>query len=268
MENGDIHGMFCYATMLEHGRGIAKDEVKAAQLYKRAADAGHDRAQSEYGMLCEFGRSGVPKSQQEAVRYYRMASDQGSPHGMICFADMLGNGIGVPKDTNAAHHLYRLAAERAHPKALGCLGSTSAILSGFSSSPALRRRGTAGAPDLSEAYRYYAMAAARGIASATLRMARMMMLGHGTAQSVIGALDMYNTMIERAQNTDAMTQLGVHFLQGEGVQRDADRGIDLLRRAALLGNTRAQQHLNAFGSSPMASIRRFFDRLLTTLRRD
>jgi TPR repeat protein len=257
MTKGDIHGMFCYADMLEHGRGVPKDEVKAAQLYKQAADSGHDRAQCEYGMICELGRFGVPRNPSEAVHYYLMASDQGSPHGMMCLAGMLEHGRGVPADQDAALRLYRLAAERGDAKALGCVGykmvagiditrdveGGRALIqrqidlgdaAGFLHFARIAEEGLAAPPDLAEAYRYYAMAAGRGIASGILTMARMMMLGQGTTQSVVGALDMYNSMIEQTQNTDAMVQLAVHHIQGAGVGQDVDRGTALLRWAALL----------------------------------
>jgi TPR repeat protein len=95
MNRGEIHGMFCYAAMLEVGKGVQRDTARAVQLYKDAADRGHDKAQSKYGLICELGQYGTTANLEEAVGYYRRASDQGSPHGMVCFADMLERGKGV-----------------------------------------------------------------------------------------------------------------------------------------------------------------------------
>ena len=42
-------------NLSEHGRGVAQDDVKAAQWYKKAADQGHASAQMNLGYLFEFG---------------------------------------------------------------------------------------------------------------------------------------------------------------------------------------------------------------------
>jgi TPR repeat protein len=214
-------------------------------------------------MICEFGRYGVPKSQEEAVKYYRMASDQGSPHGMMCFADMLEHGKGVPVDHTEAIRLYRLAAAKNHSKALGCIGfkmiTGDGVPKDIEKGKELIRRqvelgdpvgllhlgriaeeGVGGPVDLDAAYRYYAMAAGSGLSPGLLRMSRMMMLGQGTRQCPLGALDMYTMLIERDGNTDAMASLGLHYLQGEGVAKDPKRGSELIRRAASHGNRKAQ----------------------------
>jgi TPR repeat protein len=122
MDAGDAWGMFCYADMLEFGKGVPKDPPRAAQLYKLAADSGHDRAQSKYGIVLEFGKCGVQKNLEEAVRYYKMASDQGSAEGMFNYADMLEYGKGVQKDTGEALRLYRLGATKQHSKSIAYLG--------------------------------------------------------------------------------------------------------------------------------------------------
>jgi TPR repeat protein len=213
-------------------------------------------------MICEFGKYGVPKNQADAVKYYRMASDQGSPHGMMFFADMLEHGKGVRKDVGEAIRLYRLAIAKGHSKAFGCLGYRYVSGNGVPKDVAKGREliqqqinlgdpvgllhfariaenGLSGVVDLAEAFRYYAMAAAQGVVLGVLKMARMIMLGQGTQQNPVEAFNMYKTLIERDGNTDAMVGLGVHFIQGEGVKKDVARGTDLIRKAANLGNKKA-----------------------------
>jgi serine/threonine protein kinase/TPR repeat protein len=262
MNKGETHGMLCYAEMLEQGKGVDRDPTAAAQLYKQAADAGDDVAQTKYGMICEHGLYGVSANNTEAARYYRMASDQGSAHGMVCFAEMLEAGKGVPAETQEAIRLYRLAAQKNNPKALGALGmkmvhgtsvpkdvaSGKELISkqialgdptGLFYLARIAEEGLDGSVNLPEAFRNYAMAAGQGVKPALLKMLQMMMLGIGTPPSVTGALDMYRSLIDKDCNTDAMVQLGLHYLLGEGVSKDPPRGRDLILRAAALGNSRA-----------------------------
>jgi TPR repeat protein len=114
-------GIFCYADMLEFGKGVKKDEPQAARLYKKAAYLRHDVSQTRYGLILEKGKFGVKTDLKEAVRSYKTASDQGSPEGMFNFADMLEFGKGVPKNPNAAIQLYKLAAQKGHSKSVAYL---------------------------------------------------------------------------------------------------------------------------------------------------
>jgi serine/threonine protein kinase/TPR repeat protein len=282
MEHGDALGTFRYAEMLEHGKGVPKNTREAVQRYKQAADAGQDQAQSRYGSICELGEYGVSENHEEALRYYRMASDQGSPAAMAHFADMLENGRGVPEDLNEAIRLYRLAAEKGDPKAMGWVGfrmvegvhierdverGKQMILKqvesgdpvGLAYLGRIYEEGLAGGVDLEEAYRNYAMAAAKGFIPAILNMARMMMLGLGTPQSVPGALDMYMTLIERDSNPLAMLELGLHYLEGQEVPKDVPQAHELIRKAAELGNEKAQNLVRALGIAPSSPFVRFVE---------
>jgi TPR repeat protein len=77
------NGAFRYAEMLESGSGVARSPAEAVLFYKSAADAGHDGAQSKYGLILETGALGVAANLEEAVKSYKMSSDQGSPSGML-----------------------------------------------------------------------------------------------------------------------------------------------------------------------------------------
>ena len=90
---------YCYGK----GVGVPKDEAKAVQLYRLAADQGHASAQYSLGwfMLASmiFYRSftalywnlgilyrdglGVPKDEFEAVRWFRLAADQGDASAQV-----------------------------------------------------------------------------------------------------------------------------------------------------------------------------------------
>jgi hypothetical protein len=68
------------------------------------------------GYLYEGGR-GVTQNYDEAVRWYRLAADQGDADAQQALADLYRFGWGVAKDYVEAHKWYSLAATRGKSEA-------------------------------------------------------------------------------------------------------------------------------------------------------
>ena len=60
---------------------------------------------------------GVPRNQTEAIRYYKMAADQGDPGAQTGYAMHLLRGDGIPRDINEARRYLKLAVGQGHPGA-------------------------------------------------------------------------------------------------------------------------------------------------------
>jgi len=56
--------------------------------------------------------SGVTQDYLEAVRWYRLAANQGFSMAQRNLAVMYGEGLGVPKDKTRAEVLYRLSLSK------------------------------------------------------------------------------------------------------------------------------------------------------------
>ena len=56
--------------------------------------------------------SGVPKNDREAVKWYRLAAEQGVAAAQYNLGLMYDNGDGVPENDREAVKWYRLAAEQ------------------------------------------------------------------------------------------------------------------------------------------------------------
>ncbi|MFZ5744462.1 MAG: tetratricopeptide repeat protein, partial [Pseudomonadota bacterium] len=84
--------------------------------------AGHNRI---YTTLTDTTGKGVPQSNAEAIRLYRLAAAQGNRSAQANLAYMYENGLGLKKDIAAAKRYYRLAADQGDEGArirLGALG--------------------------------------------------------------------------------------------------------------------------------------------------
>ena len=63
-------------------------------------------------VLCTTNGDGVPQDYKEAVKWYRLAAEQGYADAQYNLGLMYSNGEGVPQDYKEAVKWYRLAAEQ------------------------------------------------------------------------------------------------------------------------------------------------------------
>jgi hypothetical protein len=100
--------------------GVAKDQREAVKWYRLAADQGHAFAQLNMGNCYAYGIV-VAQDAREAVKWYRLAADQGFARAQrnlgLCYQD----GTGVAKDKREAVKWYRLAADQGDAAAVDAL---------------------------------------------------------------------------------------------------------------------------------------------------
>ena len=97
------------------------DYKKAHQLWLIEAEKGSARAQANIGLLYGDGL-GVPQSDKEAVKWYRMSAEQGERRAQYYMGTVFEEGRGVPQDDQEAARNYRLAARQGFVKAQYKLG--------------------------------------------------------------------------------------------------------------------------------------------------
>lgn len=87
------YGLFLAANKYRHGYdGFPENLEYGTQLLKRAADAGHHYAQLQYALACWNG-DGVPRSEQEYVKWMREAAGNGNDEAIIRWAWTRFTGI-------------------------------------------------------------------------------------------------------------------------------------------------------------------------------
>jgi TPR repeat protein len=108
---GDPAAQFNLGVMYAQGRGVPRDDAEAVRWYRLAADQGFAEAQYILGAMYVAGR-GVPQDDAGAVRWYRSAADQGVAEAQGALGAMYAFGQGVPRDDAEAVRWYRLAADQ------------------------------------------------------------------------------------------------------------------------------------------------------------
>jgi TPR repeat protein len=91
------------------GLGVPQDFAEAMKWFRLAADQGNASAQSSLGVGYALGR-GVPQDFAEAVRWFRRAAIQRDAYGQFNLGRAYYKGDGVPQDFAEAARWFRRAA--------------------------------------------------------------------------------------------------------------------------------------------------------------
>lgn len=126
----------------------AQNFAEAVKWWRMAAENGYARAQTNLGISYVTGK-GVPKNATEAAKWYRLAAVQGNAQAQYNLGVMYDDGDGVPQDTTEAVRLFRKAAEQGNVNAQFNLGM-------------MFDNGKGIAKNRAEAVKWYRMAAAQG----------------------------------------------------------------------------------------------------------
>jgi uncharacterized protein len=104
------------ALMYDQGDGVPRSSKAAFAWYGRAAAQGEPESQSQVGMYYESGE-GVDENWDLAAKLYQASALQGWLKGQFSFGRAYQFGIGVPQDRQEAIAWYEKAAAQGDPDA-------------------------------------------------------------------------------------------------------------------------------------------------------
>ncbi len=155
-DKGNTSAMVELGVMYGTGTGVAKDQVKARELFERAAKAGNPRGVTNLAAI----DGGTATNPAGARAMLAKAAEANSAEAQFQLGVMYAQGTGGPKDEVAARALFEKAAAQNHPGALEWLG-------------AFAQSGRGGAQDTRAAKTYYERAAALGDEDAKAALKRL-----------------------------------------------------------------------------------------------
>ena len=94
--------------MSEERLGVTPDDGHAERFYLQAAEQGHVSAQLALGSL-KAQNASTDSDWREVAKWYRAASELGSPAACYALAQLHENGRGLRVDAHAALALYQRA---------------------------------------------------------------------------------------------------------------------------------------------------------------
>jgi TPR repeat protein len=209
-----------------------KDYGEAMRWYRIAADQGNAVAQTHVGYLYERGL-GVPQDYAEAMRWYRMAADQGRGAAQRNIGNLYQQGSGVPQDYAEAMRWFRLAADHGNPGAQTNIGY-------------LYEKGLGVPQNYAEAMRWYRMAADQGEATAQNNIGVLYENGFGVAQDYGEAVRWFRLAADQ-NDIDAEYNLALLYADGHGVPSNLGEARRWMQKAAAAGDPEAKTWLSTHG---------------------
>lgn len=175
---GDASAQFDLSGLYTSGKGVARDERKAAKWCRKAADQGLAPAQLALARDYADG-TGVKPDPAQAFTWFRRAADQNLAEAQFEVGQCYAKGEGVDQDPVEAIHWYRQAANQDFVPAIGELGQC------FFD-------GTGVATDVPEGLKWTRRAAEMGYAPAQNRLGLCYLSGEGLPQDLVQAYKWFN----------------------------------------------------------------------------
>jgi len=211
------------ALLFARGRGVAQDAEKAHALWEKAA--AKDHVLSLYNLGCLYNEGSLGRCDNGKARsYWERAAELGDADAQANLGIMFDTGRGVQQDEQKAASHYETAAMQGQTLAMFNFRQFLSV-------------GKGGVPkDKERALIFWKMAAAKGLAEASYNVAHM-------CDDKAEAFNLFQKAAAQG-SVVALTNVGAACLKGEGVRKDADKGLRLMRQAAAQGDACA---LHFFG---------------------
>ena len=94
------------AEHYEYGNGTKQNINKAIHLYTKAAEGNHAWSQNHLGSLLSNGKYNIPVNYEEAIKWFKKASEQGNLSGDMNLGWVHYYGFGVEQNLNKAFSYY------------------------------------------------------------------------------------------------------------------------------------------------------------------
>jgi len=115
-EKNDVKAMTLLGELYAHGFGVPRNDQKAAEWYRLAADRGDREAMFALGMFYMGGRLGTPNAEQ-GTKLLATAAKLGQAAASYDLALLYLEGKVFPQDFTRAAELLRSAADAGTPEA-------------------------------------------------------------------------------------------------------------------------------------------------------
>ncbi|MDA1185472.1 MAG: tetratricopeptide repeat protein [Acidobacteria bacterium] len=120
-ELGDAAAQYNVGFSYAYGTGLPRNDERAVAWYRLAAEQGHAAAQHHLGVMYANGE-GTPQDFTEAIEWLRKAAAQNYSTARYYLGVMYANGEGVPQDDGDALAWFQDAAAEGEAPAMYMLG--------------------------------------------------------------------------------------------------------------------------------------------------
>ncbi|MCL2829092.1 MAG: TIR domain-containing protein [Oscillospiraceae bacterium] len=164
-----------------------RSDEKFSALLKERAKACDPEFQWRVGHCYDFGTGGIEKNHAEAVKWYKLAAEQGHAGAQCNLGYSFGSGEGIKKDLKEAVKWYDLSAKQGHARAQNNLAVT-------------YENGEGVTQDFNEALRLFKLSAEQGFWLASSNLGLLYFNGNGVEQNFAEAKKYYEKALVDADS--------------------------------------------------------------------
>ena len=257
-DQGDVQAQNSLGLCYYFGRGVAKDDVQAVNLWRKGANQGDAYAQHLLAHRYATGE-GVAKDSQQAVSLWRKSAAQGNAKAQFELGNCYLTGEGVVKDPVEAAKWYRKSADQGYAAAAqsldllnrktpgkGTPATETTVTTLDGARVVITKKGNVTNVEtvaMSPQVKWYRKGAEQGDAQAQFNLGFCYTYGEGVAKDHVEAAKWYRKAAEQGK-ASAQFNLGGCYAEGEGVAQDLDEAAKWYRKAAEQGYDGAKYHLN------------------------
>ena len=245
-DEGELDALCSIGDVYGYGMGIEKDVDKAKTYYQQAIDAGSAYACERMAALCRASEGWESSlGWENALPYYKMAAERGLESSYFFVALAMESIIG-PKDYQEIRSWYEKARDAGDDRAWYELGSMDAY-------------GASGTFPIDyaaamEEFQKGAEAENGNSMNCAVELAEMYRKGLGTEVDYDKALAWYEKGLALVKNyvhiylPKGLLDLGMHWMNGDGVQKDMDKARRAFELAVQAGSEEAAAVLSTLES--------------------
>ena len=228
-QSGDVVSQIQLGSIYANGQeGMQRSYTEALRWFHMAAEQGSPLAQYNLALLFEHGL-GTERSLADAAIWYQRAANMGHPGAQLNLGYMYEHGLGVTENKTKAKELYTSAANSGDQVAQHNLGLM-LVSEGI------------GAPQHEAAFHWFKQSAESGYVPAQYSLGLRYLNGLGTSRSTRDAID-WLARAGDAQHAPSLHQLGDIYRTGEYMKPSPEWAIYYYEAAIKQGHTESQYEL-------------------------
>lgn len=199
----------------------------ALATFKQYANQGNPEAMNGLGLIYSQGL-GVTANEVLAIEWFEKAAQKNYAKACFNLASLYKKGVAGSNDLTKALSYYQKAAQLGYDEAWYQWGM-------------MHKNGLGTPQDYQKAVAIFTEGASKGFYNAMHALGYMTYKGLGTKQDYTAAVALFEKAAKN--NSAGMYMLGVCYRNGYGVDKDEQKGIYWLNKAAAMGYVHAQNEL-------------------------
>ncbi len=232
----DMQARMQLGLLYAEGKGCRQDTAAALALLESSAIHGNAEAYRKLGDMYISGNL-VEANVEKALFFYKSAADLGMTNAYERMGDIFREGEIVPRDVAKAIELYDMGAKEGHS---GAREKAELLRSKREELYTVGLGMKISNPE--QSFRAFAISSSMGYTPAYKEMARAFLDGRGIKKNRQQAYLWYEKAVE-SKDDDALYEYGLCYSRGIGTAFDFKRAVEILSKAARVGDTKARDEL-------------------------